>query len=122
MKHKQADFFFCTWLPELYSQAKLISSQRELEEAWLHGDLSRSSVVDVGELYEQLLGFSDVEVYVNYVKREFKHDSYLLLFLEQYLEVDRQLTRDSNVSATKLLESEGWKELRRRAKSLIVSE
>lgn len=51
--------FFKTWLPGIIEYCELITGEKALRKAWIHSDLSDTSVYYPGEMFEQIFGDLD---------------------------------------------------------------
>jgi hypothetical protein len=65
------------WLPQLLAHAQLVADTDLLREAWVNKDFSRTSVVDLSELFEQVFGDSASEEMLQRAKTELGDQQFL---------------------------------------------
>jgi hypothetical protein len=115
---------FTTWLRQIGRTCRFLADEKKLQDAWVHGDTSGTSIVDFDELYEQLFDDLDSDAFQEGLKQYLPYDSATESALNSFLDSVRKV--DSAMSAnpelkdtTTLLNSVEWRQVEGAAKKII---
>lgn len=114
--------FHEVWLPQIIGYAELISGP-DLWKVWINKETEITSVIDFGELYEQLIGDLDSDFMLGHCEYEISNNPSLCTALKDFFvkfhEVNK-LIEMNNLSSYQLLKSDLWLDLARISKRIIL--
>lgn len=113
---------FEVWFCQIVTTCELIASEDALPRTWVGEERTITSVIDFGELYEQIFGDLDSDACL--IKFASTMDADARAAVERFLNLVKNL--DSLVEGqpdlkdpARLLASAGWREIREAARSII---
>lgn len=107
---------FQTWLTQIVEYGRFIADSLGVRRAWVEGDLSRTSVTDFDELYEQVFDDLDSDTFEEELGVHLPTDDAARQVLKEFLGelrfIDSVRSRDGKLrSPATLLGSDEWSRL-----------
>ena len=113
---------FEDWFRQIVTTSELLASKNALERTWLQGDKTITSIVDFGELYEQVFGDLDSRLSLASFAPVLEPRTRVAVenLLSELSAVDSLIERRPTLkSPSVLLASPAWARVREAAKAVI---
>jgi len=113
---------FETWFSQIVTTCELVASEDALPRTWVGGERSVTSIIDFGELYEQVFGDLDSEACLAKFASAMGTQTRLTVdtFLSSIKKLDSVAGNDPDLNKpAKLLASVAWREVKEAAMAVI---